>query len=307
LNDDYQLIDYGDGRKLERFGELLIDRPSPAAGPYGKRDAAAWGNAHARFERDDDRSGSRQTSDDTGGESHSTSGRWITTGQSPAPWTQNCGLLRLELKLTPQGQLGVFPEQAENWRWLQEQVRRCASPPRVLNLFAYTGAATLAAAAAGAHVTHVDAARNIVAWARRNAELSGLAAAPIRWIVEDALRFVRREQKRASIYDAVILDPPSFGRGPRGQTWKLERDLPELLDLCGALTAGHPRFLLLSCHTPGYDAARLHALLAQTFSLGASIQIESAPLLLADPTGRTLPSGHMARLSDKPVVGVPRW
>jgi 23S rRNA (cytosine1962-C5)-methyltransferase len=192
--------------------------------------------------------------------------------------------------------LGIFPEQAANWRWLHDQVRRGEQPPRVLNLFAYTGASTLAAALAGAQVVHVDSARNTVAWARRNAELSGLAEAPIRWIVEDALRFVRRELKRGNTYDAVILDPPGFGRGPKGETWKLERDLPELLELCRELTAGRRRLMLLSCHTPGYDESKLRSLLAQSASAAPAPEIESGPLALIDPSGRELPSGFMARL-----------
>ena len=147
----------------------------------------------------------------------------------------------------------------EGWSERGEKVK-------VLNLFAYTGGSTLAAAAAGAEVVHVDAAKNIVAWARRNAELSGLAAAPIRWITEDAMKFVKRELKRGNRYDAVILDPPSFGHGRRGEVWRLSKHLPRLLAICGELTAGRLAFMLLTCHTPGYDAERLAEMMKEQFS-----------------------------------------
>ena len=172
------------------------------------------------------------------------------------------GAIRFELKATEFGHLGVFPEQAENWRWIGDQVRYSRSEngnpthrPKILNLFAYTGGSTMAAALAGAEVVHVDSARGTVAWARRNAELSGLADAPIRWIVEDARRFISRELARGNRYDAVILDPPSYGHGPKGQNWKLERDLPGLLGESISLLSDQPLFVLLSCHTPGITDA----------------------------------------------------
>ena len=159
------------------------------------------------------------------------------------------------MKRTDFGHVGLFAEQAENWDWL-----RAGSLPdrlRVLNLFAYTGGSSLAAAAAGAEVTHVDAAQNIVAWARRNAELSGAADAPIRWIAEDAPKFVTRELRRGNRYDAVVLDPPSYGHGTHGEVWRLSKHLPHLLRLCGELTESPRQFMLLTCHTPGYGPARL--------------------------------------------------
>jgi hypothetical protein len=162
---------------------------------------------------------------------------------------------------------------------------------RLLNLFAYTGASTLAAAGAGAEVVHVDAARNMVAWARRNAELSGLAAAPIRWIAEDALKFVKRELRRGNHYDAVILDPPSYGHGPRGEVWRLSKHLPRLLSLCGELTAGRCRFMLLTCHTPEFDARRLERLVRETWCGVQPGQIRAELLVLRTAAGRELPSG----------------
>lgn len=163
---------------------------------------------------------------------------------------------------------------------------------KVLNLFAYTGGSTLAAAAAGAEVVHVDAAKNIVAWARRNAELSGLRDAPIRWIAEDAVKFATRELKRGRRYDAIILDPPSYGHGPAGEVWRLSSDLPRLLSLCAELTAGRPAFMLVTCHTPGYDATALRQMLPEPFRRG---EIRGGPLTIRSACGRELPAGVLLR------------
>ena len=160
----------------------------------------------------------------------------------------------------------------------------------MLNLFAYTGGSTLAAAAAGAEVVHVDAAKNIVAWARRNAELSGLADAPIRWIAEDAMKFVKRELKRGSRYDAVILDPPSYGHGPQGEVWRLSKHLPRLLALCAELTAGRLEFMLLTCHTPGYDAEQLSEMVKQQCCSAPSGWMIAKPLPILAADGRELPA-----------------
>ncbi len=267
-------------------------------------------------------------------------GQWLCRPGLPQPWSIRCAGLVLEAKLTAFGQVGLFPEQAENWAWIARRVAQAAlegtvpgkgtvpvspgkgtvpfssdenrdrpqdenrdrprdekgeslrKPLRLLNLFAYTGAGTLAAAAGGAEVVHVDAARNMVAWARRNAELSGLAAAPIRWIAKDALKFVRRELRRGSCYDAVVLDPPSYGHGAHGEVWRLSAHLPRLLALCAALTLGRPRFLLLSCHTPGFTPARLHDLLLAALGAG---KIQVQPLRLLTASGRGLSAGVAAR------------
>ncbi len=210
--------------------------------------------------------------------------------------------MTLELKRTEFGHVGLFPEQAENWDWIAEQVRRNprdpsdrASAMKILNLFAYTGGSTLAAAAAGAGVTHVDAAHNVVAWARHNAELCGLGGGPIRWIAEDAVKFVQREIRRGNRYDAVILDPPSYGHGTHGEVWRLAEDLPRLLALCAELTAGRPRFVVLTCHTPGFSPIAMRELLETAFGAAASADIDARPLMLAASTGQTLPSGVVAR------------
>jgi 23S rRNA (cytosine1962-C5)-methyltransferase len=278
----YQLLDFGDGRRLERFGPVVLDRVCPAAESIRPAAPLLWSAADARFER-----------------LAAEKGNWTLRGDPPQSWTIVHGRMIFALKRTDFGHVGLFPEQAENWDWTAEQVRRSRSDRagvmKILNLFAYTGGSTLAAAAAGAAVTHVDAARNIVAWARRNAELSGLGEAPIRWINEDAVKFVEREVRRGNRYDAVILDPPSYGHGPHGQAWRLADDLPRLLALCAELTAGRPRFVLLTCHTAGFSPAVLRDLLASSFGTSSAAQIAAAPLVLVASSGRELPSGAAAR------------
>jgi len=274
--DPYRLLDFGDGRRLERFGPITLDRPCPAAEPFGRAFPDLWAHADARFEGRAEEQG-----------------QWNCRRELPERWTVAFGPLRFELKRTAFGHLGLFPEQAENWAWIQEQVRQPGRPRKVLNLFAYTGGSTLAAAAAGAETVHVDAAKNIVAWARRNAELSGLAAAPIRWIVEDAMKFVKRELSRGNRYDAVILDPPSYGHGPRGEVWRLSKHLPRLLSLCAALTAGRPEFMLVTCHSPGYEPATLRTMMVE--ALGNRGIVAGGPLTLRADAGRELPSGTVVR------------
>lgn len=275
--DQYQLLDFGDGRKLERFGAYVLDRPSPAAEGFQPASSASW-QASARFERGD-------------GES----GVWRPKDALPERWTIRHGKIAFELKGTEFGHLGIFPEQAENWDWIARQVERAKRPLKVLNLFAYTGGSTLAAAAAGAEVVHVDAARNTVAWARRNAALSGLEAAPVRWIAEDAMKFVRRELKRGNGYDAVILDPPSYGHGPAGEVWKINEHLLPLLEACGKLTEGRRAFMLLSCHAPGIGPAELSAYLADAVFGHCGAGGKASELTIEAANGRRLPAGVVAR------------
>jgi len=276
--DQYQLLDFGDGRKLERFGAYVLDRPCPAAAAQVKSQPALWRGASARYDR-------------TGPER----GVWSPRAGLPDRWCLRHGSLTFELTPTTFGHLGVFTEQAENWDWIARQVRRAGRPLRVLNLFAYTGGSTLAAAAAGAEVVHVDSAKNIVAWARRNAQASGLEHAPIRWIVEDAQRFAARELRRGTPYDAVILDPPSYGHGPQGESWKVATDLAPLLDACARLTQQQRAFMLLTCHSPGFGPAELEAMLND--SVGGSCQAGAMarPLCLAAGDGRRLACGAVVR------------
>ena len=283
-SDQYELIDFGQGRKLERFGPYLLDRPCPAASGLPCQEASLWRAAHARYERLPGASTSQGR------------GHWSCAKRLPDSWMIHHGRICLELKLAPFGHVGVFPEQAQNWDWLAAQVRRAPRPPKVLNLFAYTGGSTLAAADAGAEVVHIDAARNVVAWARRNAERSGLADRPIRWIPEDAVKFVRREVRRGKRYDAVILDPPSYGHGPKGEVWKIERHLQPLLGLCAKLVRGRPAFMLLTCHTSRLQPAALETCFADAVFRCRRSDIRSHRLVLRSSAGgRELPSGVVVR------------
>ena len=276
-SEQYQLVDFGQGRKLERFGPYLVDRPCPIA--VGRRTSPeAWLQVDARFEKQAD-----------GREN------WSPPPGLPATWTISHRNLTLQLQPTPFGHLGVFPEQAENWDWIDYLLGGNAGSLKVLNLFAYTGGATLAAAAAGAQVVHVDAAKNVVAWARRNANLSGLAPAPIRWITEDAMVFVQRELRRGARYDALILDPPSYGHGPKGQAWKIERHLEPLLSACGALLTDEASWILMTCHTPRFTLSDLQQLLARTCTHQRLGQIEAKRMKITSTNGHSLPSGLAIR------------
>jgi 23S rRNA (cytosine1962-C5)-methyltransferase len=311
---EYQLLDFGEGRKLERFGDYVVDRTTPAADGIVRAQPEIWSQATARFELLERQRGAER-------------GRWLPADALPQRWivafgwpgrdgtpdrkeapAALSGPLAFELKPTDFGHLGVFPEQATNWEWIARQVQTAATDgtrPKVLNLFAHTGGSTLAAAKAGAEVVHVDSAKGAVAWARRNAELSGLADAPIRWIVEDAVRFVRRELSRGNRYGGVILDPPSYGHGPAGETWKLDDDLPGLLAACAELVAAGRGFILLTCHTssvtPPLAAELLKCALyaAPDFPgppAGAS-EAFADELFLVAGSGRKLTTGVVARWS----------
>ncbi len=277
--DDYELVDSGGGRKLERFGAVTLDRPCAQAVWRPRRPAAVWAAADASFDREQ-------------------GNRWRRRERLPAQWVVRIGGLRLKLSATDFGHLGVFPEQREAWSWIEGRLARArsrAAAPRVLNLFAYSGGATLAAARAGAEVCHLDASRGMVAWARENAALNGLEKHPIRWIAEDCHKFLHREIRRGRRYDAVILDPPTFGRGQSGELYKIESDLPETLELCRTLLSGAPIFVLLSAHTPGFSPIVLENLLGQAMT-GAGGGIESGEMLLTGaPEALPLPSGAYAR------------
>ncbi len=266
--DDYELIDIGGGARLERFGDRTVDRPSPVA--LGARgDPRPWRDADLRFDRD---------------------AGWRGPAAGAGPWTVGIAELTLELRPTDGGQVGLYPEHAAMLPWLGRQ-----GIGTVLNLFASTGLATLALARAGWAVTHVDAARPTVAWARRNAELSGLADRPVRWIVDDAGAFVARERRRGRRYDGLVLDPPSYGHGPGGRPWRLEDDLPDLLDACRALVDPEG-FVLLTAHTPGFGADRLAAGLAAGPGR-ARPDVEGGDLGLATADGRRLELGAFARIA----------
>ena len=306
-SDNYELVDFGDGRRLERFAGVLLNRPCPAAEGVAKSRADLWAGATARFR-------GPRTGD----------GSWAPNSKqwAPAEWQfvhEGDAKLRLQLEVLPSGQVGVFPEQRANWDWIAKQVTR-AKPPlrqaqdpaafdklgaegqavdgrllRVLNLFAYTGGSTLAAAAAGAEVVHIDAAHSSVDHARQNAVLSGLGERPIRWIPEDAMKFCQREVKRGNKYDAVILDPPSYGHGPKGEPWKIGEHLLPLLELCGELTAESRAFVLVTCHSPGIGPAELSAYLSEGIFGHCGQPPKAGELFLETSEGRRLPSGVFAR------------
>jgi len=279
--DQYQLLDFGEGRKLEFFAGLVVDRPSPVSEGISRADPERWQQADLRFEREDDEQG-----------------RWINLSgkdQHEANWYLSHGSFQLELKTTPFGHLGVFPEQVTNWDWISHQVQRTGRPLKVLNLFAYTGGSTLAAAAAGAELVHVDAAKNIVSWARQNAAASGLGDHPIRWIDEDARLFVRREINRGNHYDVVILDPPSYGHGPDGQAWKIHQHLPALLADCATLTSQQRAAILITCHTPTLGPAELESLVSDTLFGHCQSGVSSRSLHITSADGRFMPAGTTSR------------
>jgi 23S rRNA (cytosine1962-C5)-methyltransferase len=284
---DYELIDFGDARKLERLGEIVLDRPCPTAAGIAPARPESWHSAVARY--DAPRVGD---------------GRWSPSPASwaPADWQfahEGAVRFRIALDALPSGQIGVFPEQRENWDWLARQIVKTQAnggrPLRILNLFAYTGGSTLAAAAAGAEVVHVDAARSVVERARQNVALSGLADRPIRWIVEDAPKFARRELKRGNRYVGVILDPPTYGHGPAGEVWKIADDLLPLLKVCGELTAENRALVLVTCHTPGIGPAELGAYLTDGIFGHCAEPPAAGSLALQTPEGRRLSSGVYAR------------
>jgi 23S rRNA (cytosine1962-C5)-methyltransferase len=267
----FELLDAGDGRRLDRFGDRVVDRPAPSA-PWPRRlTDAEWSAVDLRFER---------------------GAGW--DGPATTPWTVAVDDLTLELRPTDAGQVGLFPEQLGLWPWLRTALAG-RPEPSVLNLFAHTGATTLALARAGARVTHVDASRPAVAWARRNAELSGLADRPIRWIVDDALDFTRREARRGRRYDGFVLDPPSFGHGPNGTRWELADALPDLLDACAAV-ATDDAFVLLTAHTTGLDPADLGDALVDAFEPAPGTEVTTEWIEATARSGVVLPLGVAARM-----------
>jgi 23S rRNA (cytosine1962-C5)-methyltransferase len=261
----YAMLDLGGGGRLERFGDRIVDRPAPGA--YGERhDPETWRTATLRFDRDRG---------------------WSGSDASAGPWPVEIAGVTMELRATDAGQVGLFPEHVETLPWLLAQ-----GGGTVLSLFAYTGLATLAMARAGVAVTHVDASRPAVSWARLNAERSGLRDRPVRWIVDDAPAFVGREARRGRRYDGLVLDPPSYGHGPTGQPWSMER-LPDLLTACRAVLAPDG-FAMVTAHTPGYDPDRLAAMLVA--GLGrAPAAVASGDLAVASADGRRLELGAFAR------------
>jgi 23S rRNA (cytosine1962-C5)-methyltransferase len=283
---DYALLDSGGGRKLERYGRYTVVRPEPQCF-WSPRDSVAFDQADAVFDPTDE----------------DESGRWRFAEKSidtfPLAWRD----VRFTSRFTPFRHLAFFPEQAANWEWLYGRIRTLGSEPgrptpRILNLFGYTGVASLACAAAGAEVTHVDASKKSVAWARENAELSDLADRPIRWIVEDARKYAAREVRRGVKYDGIILDPPKYGRGPTGEVWRLFEDLPGLLKDCAALLSDDASFLLLNAYAARISGLSLSHMMAEaTADRGGTIDWGELALAEDGPDGRAIGLSFFARWS----------
>jgi 23S rRNA (cytosine1962-C5)-methyltransferase len=284
---EYALLDSGNERKLERVGSYIIDRPSPQAVWSPHLNPKEWSNADAAYERGSD------------------GGEWEFNDKVARKFNIVYSSTYFQIKLTDFGHLGIFPEQAANWDWMRQQIRKRLERTgghnlNVLNLFGYTGGSTLACSQAGAHVVHVDAAKGVVDWAKENAQLSHLHERPIRWLIDDAMKFVRREERRGSKYQGIILDPPSFGRGPKGEVFKIEKDLIPLLQACREILAGDALFILLSCHTPGFTPTTLYNQVAEVVQ-GRQGKIESGEMqIFEERSHRALSSGAYARwLADR--------
>lgn len=275
--EDYTLLDSGNGRKLERFGEYILDRPCAQA-VWEPEKTAEWSQAVAQFSRKDGL-------------------QWRGRDQLPEDWQATVNGVTMKLATTDFGHLGIFPETRSIWDWLREhctkETAQRQEPLTFLNLFAYSGGATLAAAQGGAHCCHVDASKGMVQWARENAALNQLEDHPVRWIVDDVNKFLQREERRGRRYDGILLDPPSFGRGKGGELYKIEQAMIETLERVNAVLSKQPAFVYLTSHTPGFTPIVLHNLLRQRLPAG---RIEHGEMLLTgQPDTAPVPSGTWAR------------
>ena len=274
---EYEVIDCSNGEKLERWGSYLLVRPDPQVIWDTPKEHKGWKHKNAHYHR-----------------SKKGGGEWEFF-DLPEQWDLHYGSFTFHLKPFRFKHTGLFPEQAVNWDWFAEKIRQARRPIKVLNLFAYTGGATLAAAAAGASVTHVDASKGMVAWAKENAAASGLSDAPIRWIVDDCVKFTEREIRRGNRYDAIIMDPPSYGRGPKGEIWKIEDNIYPLIKLCASLLSGSPLFFLVNSYTTGLQPAVLAYMLGTALrKFGGTLEAEEIGLPVSS-NGLSLPCGASGR------------
>ncbi len=275
---DFEVLDTGDGEKLERWGDVILRRPDPQT-IWPKAAPELWRGAQAHYHR----------SEKGGGE-------WEFFARLPERWVISHQGLRFYVRPTGFKHTGLFPEQAANWVWMADTIRQSGRRDvKVLNLFGYTGGATLACAQAGAQVTHVDAAKGMVQWAKENRELSGLPETSCRWIVEDALRFVQREIRRGNHYDGILMDPPSYGRGPSGEVWKLENELYGLVDTCAQVLSERPLFYLINSYTTGFQASVLSNMLEKCVVSRFGGSVDSQELCLPVRAGGVLPCGATGR------------
>ncbi|MBQ8419811.1 MAG: class I SAM-dependent methyltransferase [Clostridia bacterium] len=274
---DYELCDASDGERLEKWAGYVLRRPDPQIIWKNEKRTPLWKKADAVYTRE-------------GG-----GGSW-TKLDVPASWTVSYGDLKFKIKPMGFKHTGLFPEQAVNWDWFSDLIKKANRPVRVLNLFAYTGGATMAAAAAGAEVFHVDAAKNMVAQAKENAALSGLSDAPIRYFVDDCTRFLQYAQKKGIKYDAIIMDPPSYGRGPSGEVWKLEDSIADFVELAASVLSDDPLFFLLNSYTSGLSPSTMGYILKLKLEkkLGGTVLADEIGLPVTQ-TGGVLPCGASAR------------
>ena len=272
--DGYELLDSGEGRKLERFGPVVLDRPDPQI-VWKKENREIWNKASARFEKE-----------------------WHGRKNIPVDWEGNIGGLTLRLKLAAFKHVGVFPEQCVNWEYIRSRIERVKRPVSVLNIFGYTGGATIAALQAGASVVHVDSSKTSIGFAMENAELSKVPVKKVRWILEDALSFLKREVRRGNTYDVIIMDPPASGRGAKGEVWKIEDNLSELVELTEKLLSKNPLFVLLNGYAAGYSHVSYAQLLESVIgSKHKDFSIFSGELFIKESyTERLLPAGIYARI-----------
>ncbi|MDN4617939.1 class I SAM-dependent methyltransferase [Paenibacillus sp. PsM32] len=278
---DYELIDTGAGERLERWGEILLRRPDPQIiWPLQSADRdPRWNQVHGHYHR-----------------SASGGGEWEWKRKIPERWNIRYGDLNFHIKPTNFKHTGLFPEQAANWSWMMDKIKNAGRPITVLNLFAYTGGATTAASYAGADVVHVDAAKGMVQWAKENHQLSGIGDRPVRFITDDVFKFVQREQRRGNKYDAIIMDPPSYGRGPGGEMWKLESSLYPFLESCLSIMSDNPLFMLINSYTTGIAPTVLSNILNMTMQQRYGGTLSSGEIgLPITNSGLNLPCGILGR------------
>lgn len=275
---DYEVIDTSDGEKLERWGKYLLVRPDPQVIWNTPKKNAGWKKMNAHYHRSSQGGGEWEFFD------------------LPEQWSISYKSLTFHLKPFSFKHTGLFPEQAANWDWFSDKIKHAGREIKVLNLFAYTGGATLAAAAAGAKVTHVDSSKGMVNWAKENAKASGLEDAPIRWLIDDCVKFVEREIRRGNHYDGIIMDPPSYGKGPKGEIWKMETSIYPFLELCTQLLSDDPLFFLISSYTTGLQPAVLSYMMNTAIvpKFGGHVEAEEVGLSVSS-NGLVLPCGASGR------------
>ncbi|WP_082733753.1 class I SAM-dependent methyltransferase [Polycladidibacter hongkongensis] len=284
---DYQLLDMGNGQKLERYGRYTVVRPEAQAMGAPALPQAQWERADAVFSGDVDEEGA---------------GRWRYKKQLPETWHMKYGPATYNGRFMSFRHLGVFPEQAAHWDWVQQQIKASKRQLNVLNLFGYTGLASLLPAAAGAKVTHVDASKKAIGWARENQALSGMEDLPIRWICDDAMKFVQREVRRGNTYDGIILDPPKYGRGPKGEVWDFFESMPEMMAALRQILSPNARFMILTSYAIRASFLASHALM-QEYLAGLPGQIESGELAIREKAGGRLLSTSLFSRWSAPEEG----